>query len=245
MENESEKRLGVYMDLQIRKLTNEGIRRFHNEIEREGDPTYILEDKELHTPVEGLILERIQDIDFSSSLNLGRTLNKSLAFTGRVRQLILRNLEGISGWLSLYFLKEISADPDDESKKFASSYRYILSPNQQYKSIYRHLILGPWKIYSMHREDSRVYLTGEVRVLRDEMYVFADNFDMIESKSVCTFLNSIFWDGEKNRVVRDRRSAIRNLHKYLKMVRVDWNLLSIDQDRLLQNTPSEILQLFS
>ena len=232
------------MELQIRKLTDEGIRLFHKEIRNKQDPTYILEDNELHNPVEGLILEGIENLDFSASLNLGRSLNKSLPCTERVQQLILRNLEGTSGWLSLYFLKEITEESENKPI-FLSSYRYISSPNQKYKSIYRHLILGPWKVYSIHEEDSRVFLTGEVRILTDEMYVFADNFDMIESKSVCTFLNKIFWDSEKNCTIKPKRAAIRNLQTYLKMVRADWNLLTIDNDLLLQNTPSDIFKQIS
>jgi hypothetical protein len=143
------------MSFKLRKLNDEGVRRFARFIAdgaTENTPLELLENPETSEPFSG------QDIilgtgDFPDRYQFGiylRTLLKELdpAVIGSDRNF----------WasLSLYWFDRICPRRTNGARRVFKEYHYILSAD--YRHYYRHLIRSPWYLVTQHGENSRFLL---------------------------------------------------------------------------------------
>ncbi len=150
----------------IRTLTEEGISGFRGYIEavRRGDevewPIDLLTDDATSTafPQAGQIDNR----GFGSKYELADYILQRLADLPRGS---VDYNQGLWGWLALYYFPHL-CPPDDEGKHHPLKEQLYIPPKVDqllaYRTYYRHLIAGPYRIRQLHGQQSQALLWGPI-----------------------------------------------------------------------------------
>ncbi|MCZ7657710.1 MAG: hypothetical protein M5U07_07550 [Xanthobacteraceae bacterium] len=124
---------------------------------REPPPFAILDDpaccEDLGAPIE---IERTPGgRKFANRYAFGQYLQQKLSDLDRTR--IFRTF-GLWNWLSLYYFDQLCPPALDGSRELLATETYLLSPQQQYRLSFRHLVRAPWYAVCEHGENARVLL---------------------------------------------------------------------------------------
>ena len=144
------------MTEQIRKLNEEGIRRFGEWLDAGASgaaPVELLSSPETSVPLGDSIIAPKKGFadryEFGAYLNdILRPLEKSGISTDR----------GLWTALALHWFDELCPPRKGGVRKLDKSYRYILSDD--YRHYYRHLVRSPWQLVHDHGEHARFLLTS-------------------------------------------------------------------------------------
>ena len=228
----------------VKKLKESGIESFEKVMAEKGHKEEELEEilQKYSSPTKTKVRVISQPLreEFYTALDFGRFLVDSIPYTPENEGAIYSELKEIGAWLSLKFITVITNEEERTTEKFRAKNRFIpdLTANG---AIYRHHVLGVWKIYGMHREESKIFLSRTPTSYSGTVDYFSLFPDIMESSPVCKVLNKFFWDrntGEpKKEWTRSKREKVGQL---MNRKRATYCLRLINYEKLYQIFEEEL-----
>ena len=171
--------------------------------------------------------------EFQTKFDFGRYLVDLIPYTPENEKAIYCELENIGAWLSLKFIDVITEGKGQQRRFHDAKYRYIPNLDKE-GTIYRHHVLGAWKIYGMHGDRSRVFLTGPPTTFTN-MIAYPSLFqDVMESSAVCTALGQYFMNPWTDNLKEGWSRKMLKAIKIMNIMRRTQNLRLMDGKRLYQ-----------
>lgn len=144
------------MSEQLRKLNEEGMRRF-NEFVRTGAkgpaPKELLGSPETSEPLTSTIAAT--QMKFSDRMEFGAYLGKLLSSLDPAE---ISGDRGLWSALALHWFDLLCPMNANGHRKPDKEYRYVLSDD--YRHYYRHLVRSPWQLVRVHEKSARFLLTS-------------------------------------------------------------------------------------
>ena len=145
---------------------------------------------------------------------------------------------GLWSWLALYYFDQLSPVGSDGKRRPREDYHYIPSTGGWQRD--RHLLAGPFKLFAMHREHSRLLLHPPVHQHGAFVYDLGFRRDLITNPGLIQAIDLLYWDAKRNRPKRGATTTSRpgNLRRLITVVQqLDFNY------DLYGMTATEILDL--
>jgi hypothetical protein len=149
---------------------------------------------------------------------------------------------GLWSWLALYFFDQLSPVDADGKRRPREDYHYIPSDTGWHKD--RHLLAGPWKLFTQHGTNARLLLHPQVDQHGAFIYDLAFRRDLITNKGLIEAIDILYWDVKRGRAKRGATTTSRpgNLRRLITVVQqLDFNydLYGMRAEEILQLLPSE------
>ena len=238
----------------IRTLTEEGISGFRCYIEavRRGDevdwPIDLLTDDATSTafPQAG----QIDDRGFGSKYELADYISQRLS--GLPSESVDYN-QGLWGWLALYYFPHL-CPPDDDGKQNPLKEQLYIPPKVDqplaYRTYYRHLIAGPYRIRQLHGQESQALLWGPIDKHPDLLEQLAARQDLITNKEFIKAVVQLYfcregngaWSPKRGAVTRTRPGNLRRLKELLDQLDRTCDLYGLTAEQFLDLLPDEYAQ---
>ncbi|MFV2045277.1 MAG: hypothetical protein ACC700_18845, partial [Anaerolineales bacterium] len=90
--------------------------------------------------------------------------------------------QGLWSWLSAYLLDSVCPAKNGQRSSPGRSYRHIPPANRNWRTVYRHLLAGPIRIYELHDYKSKILLNASIDVLGDFMEQLASRQEIAGSE---------------------------------------------------------------
>ncbi len=228
----------------IREFTEAGVEEFDRYIEniRENPGT---EKPELNSTPYSVEFQPAVEVDenikFSKKLDLAGYVNETLKSSGIFRENILEN-RNLWTWLAYLWFdrlcekKEGKLVPRERAKYICSS---------GYQDYYRHLIAGPYSIYSLYGEEySLLFLYNKPHQHSDFIEQIASRQKLISRKNFIVVLHKLYLNRRNNTPKRGVQSREQpgNLRRFIKVMdqfELTYNIYNMDPDKILNLLPDE------
>jgi hypothetical protein len=228
----------------LRRLNAAGIARFEQylAILRGGGaaeaPTDALNNVDYSEPLD----IEIEDRDFDTRLDWARYIDEKLEGTG------LKNVErdvGLWAWLALFHVKRLLPSKRNGRKKLGEPAMWV-PQIRDYRKYYRHLLVGPYRIYRAHRANpynALILLGGPFGSHGEVVEQFASRLEIVTNRGLIQSLTTLYWDPQAKKLRRgaggkDSGSA-RRLADVLLQFDLTWDLYSLTSQSLLGLLPKE------
>jgi hypothetical protein len=226
----------------VRKLTTTGIEQFRDYLKelREGStsgpPRSLLTDPETSEPFSP---ERfVEQRAFDDRLDAARYLSGVFDGVSAVEEDI-----GLWSWLSLFFFDHVCPAGSDGTRSPGRDYRHILEPGYLYG--HRHLLGGPFLVYSLHREQATLLLC--TKLYQENMFhhelasrqVFISNPAIIRAASLLYLERRT---GRPKRGAQDPKRAPGTLRRFVDVLQqfdVNYDLYGMSAEALVGLLPAE------
>lgn len=181
--------------MQVRALNEEGIRLFERYLEEarggsaEGVPRNLLTDDCYSNPVRGNA--EVQERDFDTRRAVARYLTEVLA---EVPASVREEDRGLWSWLALLYFDRLCPLVPEGRESVGRSYRYVLSTHRHH--YYRHLLWGPYKIFSIHGDGARCLLDSPFGTHGEFSEQLASRQQLIVNRDVIGLVDILYWDVE-------------------------------------------------
>ena len=240
MQRSTRETKGTTMISKISRLDEKGIREFRNMIKSsKGKEKHPADRNQLEKIIQKYTIETREEIkmnptqlkqDFRTKLDFGRFLVDLIPYTVKNERAIYLDLVGIGTWLALKFI-EVITEPEDYGRKLNAEPRYIPDLDSP-GTIYRHDVLGAWKIYGVHQDQARVFLLQPPSSLGiiSELSI---SHDIMESPAVCDALTRFLLNQETMELKKDRPPT-RDIRIIMRILRAKYNLRLIKGEMLYQ-----------
>ena len=221
------------MITEVRRLDDNGIEKFQRIM---NDPT----DEELEEILQNDSTDTNERIQinpqrlkerFRSKFDFGEYLVDIIPYTSENERAIYSDLRGIGTWLSLAFIDTITVGQRQAREFYLARNRYIPSLDTT-GTIYRHHVLGTWKLYGMHGRQSIVFLTGYPSSFSNLVATLSIFPDVMESTPVCRALSRYFLNPQTNELRQGWSEKLKGATKLMNMARRTQNLRLMDDDKL-------------
>ena len=233
----------------IRTLTEEGVTRFCGFIEapRQGDevdwPIDLLTDDATSTllPQAG----QIEDRGFDSKYELADYIAQRLVhLPGEA----VKYNQGLWGWLALYYFPHL-CPPDDEGRHHPLKEQLYIPPKVDqplaYRTYYRHLIAGPYRIRQLHGRWSQALLWGPIDKHPDLLEQLAARQNLITNTEFIKAVVELYfrrdgngaWSPKRGAVTRTRPGNLRRLKELLDQLDRTCDLYGLTAEQFLGVNP--------
>ena len=115
-----------------------------------------------------------------------------------------------------------------------------------YQGFYRHLMLGPYYVYFMAREEPervRVLLYNEPTTMNEVMVQFGSYQTLFQNPELQRVMQLLYFDKSKGRIKRGAgdkvNGAPRRLMDFFRQIELNYDLRSISAERFLAMLPRE------
>lgn len=187
----------------------------------------------------------IEEREFSTRLDWARYIDEKLDGNG------LKNVErdiGMWAWLSLFYVKQLLPSKKNKRRKVGEVALWI--PNiTDFRKYYRHLLVGPYRIYRAHRpnaDDALVLLGGPFGSHGEVVEELASRLDIVTNRELIKAATALYWDKEKNALKRGAASdsdtpgsSGRLAGVVIPQFDVTWDLFSMTAEGILSLLPKE------
>jgi hypothetical protein len=154
---------------------------------------------------------------------------------------VLRGDAALWSWLAGWYFDEIT----NGRKKLKEERAYYID-KPDYRTDYRHLILGPCFVATTARDDRervRVLLYDEPTTMNEVMVQLGSKHDYLMNPVVQAVVKELYWDPSRGRTKRGSGTkypgSARRFITYLNQLELNYDLRSISTDRLLSFLPEE------
>ena len=150
---------------------------------------------------------------------------------------------GLWAWLSAYYFDIVCPEDDDGNRNPHKAYRHIPPNNRNWRTVYRHLLAGPVRLYDIHKIDIKIIFHEKIHVLGDFMEQLASRQEIAASKGAMKAADLIYWDSNLNEPKTGARSTDRSpgtLRRYVDVLRqlmMTYDIYSLDADSILELLP--------
>jgi hypothetical protein len=148
---------------------------------------------------------------------------------------------GLWSWLSVFYFDQVCPPGPEGTRQPGEDYRYILTTD--YRSYYRHLLAGPFRIYHAQGERGRILLTNPLDKPGDINEQLASRQDMVASPGVMEAADLLYFSSADNapkRGVAGKRPG--NLRRFVTVVQqldLTYDLYLMTGPEILRLLPSE------
>ncbi len=132
--------------------------------------------------------------------------------------------EGLWSWLALFYFDQLSPVGSDGKRRPREDYHYI--PVKGGFRSDRHLLSGPYKLYAMHSERSRLLLHPPLHEHGQFVYDLGWRRDLITNRGLVEAIDSLYWNAKGKRPKRGATTASSagNLRRFISVIQqLDFN----------------------
>ncbi len=150
---------------------------------------------------------------------------------------------GLWSWLALYYFDQLSPVNAEGNRRPREDYHYIPSDESGWLRD-RHLLAGPYKLFTLHREHSRLLLHPPVHQHGAFVYDLGHRRDLITNRGLIEAIDLLYWDAKRQRPKRgaSTRTTPGNLRRLITVVQqLDFNydLYGMQAEEILRLLPEE------
>jgi len=181
---------------------------------------------------------------FNSKMELAKYLQNCFAGAGLKRENVLpRN--GLWTWLAYVWFDQLApiTNPATDERDIKEDAKYICSSD--YRDYYRHLVSGPYSIYSLHDADnSNIFLYSPVNEHNDFIEQFASRQFIISHKNIVEAIHRLYFDsqrGQPKRGAQTRRKPgnIRRFVSVIQQFELTYDIYTMSAESILNLLPPE------
>jgi hypothetical protein len=230
----------------VRRFKPAGVAKFEEYLGSLGAPTpppcpvAILTQEDTSEPLEVDI--EIEQKKFGSRLEAARYLDSTLSESG------LRNIERDStlwAWLTLFYFDDLCPAAATGRRNPGETARYIPQP-QNYQRYYRHLLVGPYRIFRAHRDNPEralAILGGPLDKPGELVEQFASRQELVTNRPLIQSVTTLYWDPQAKKPKRGAGGkgvgSPRRLADVLRQFDLTWDLYAMATENLLALLPKE------
>lgn len=152
----------------------------------------------------------------------------------------VRGDEGLWTWMAARYFDRLTQG----RKKIKEPRAYLAALN--FQDFYRHLILGPYIVYSMAQDEPervRVLLYDEPTTMNEVMVQFGSYQTLLQNPELQRVVQRLYYDPEKKRIRRGAggkvNGAPRRLMDFFRQIELNYDLRSIEAERFWGMLPKE------
>jgi hypothetical protein len=190
----------ILKPIRIRRLNDEGQARFRSFIESQtGDAPTLYADARAWLTSEATTTGVSGNIQVDPEQLFERRFDMAEYLADRVPKLGLRDPirdVGLWSWLALLWFEQLSPPKKRGVLDPGRPYRYIPELNN-FQTYYRHRVLGPYLIFSVHKNDPEraiCMLCQPPRIHPDTAEQLASRLDLIQSAAVVGTASRLYYD---------------------------------------------------
>jgi hypothetical protein len=163
---------------------------------------------------------------------------------GELETLVGRD-KGFWAWLTLVYFADVCPKDRLGYRKPGKDYRYI-PDTSDYRTYYRHLLAGPWRVYRAHRDNpgrALAVLAGPLDQPGEVAEQIASRHELVSNPTVMEAVTKLYFDRSSGALRRgagaQRNGGARRLADVLSQFDLTFDLQSVGPDRLLDLLPAE------
>lgn len=189
-------------------------------------------------PVDDIELEKV---DFKSRYEFACYLNDVFA---NINVSDIYNDIGLWSWLTVFYFENVFELKNDVYK-IGDVARYIPEPNN-FRKMYRHLLLGPYLIYRAHIDDPRramCVLTTKLNAPGEAVEQIASRQEIVVNHQIIQALTSLYYD--ENKMILKKGAgkksdgSVRRMVTLLDQFDLTYDLSCIYADDIINMLPKE------
>jgi hypothetical protein len=234
----------------IRKFTDEGIEQFRRYLAelREGatspPPFHLLNDPVTSKPVNDEI--QIENREFATRLELAQYLDDALV---EFESDSIETDVFLWSWLSLVYFDQVCPVQKEGIRKPGRDYRHILEPG--YPNGHRHLLCGPYMVYSVYglgADLTKLFLWTPLHMESRFHHQLAVRQTLITNRGVLEAAHQMYFnekEGSPMRGALGEKSSPGTLLRYIDVIQqldLNYDLYSMTGEEVLQLLPAEFNQ---
>lgn len=231
--------------MELRMLTPIGIQEFRDYLNRvragvpERTPRELLQDDKSTALRDGLPTVDVDDVSFSSKREAAQYLVSTLSLLPAE---FVRHEIGLWAWLTLFYFDQLAPISPNGVRKLLAEDLYI--PSSHHQRRYRHLLLGPYLAYRLHKENARLLLTKPLHVwsdLEEQLMGLQEIMQMPGGWELADLLYFNPETGQPKRGVTNRKKpgTVRRLRDVLLQLDVTFDVYGMKGPELLSLLPPE------
>ncbi|MGB9748150.1 MAG: hypothetical protein ACPLXM_14585 [Bacteroidales bacterium] len=176
-------------------------------------------------------------------MELAEYLQQRFEMAGLRREHVLGK-NGLWTWLAYIWFDQLAPINSAMGTRYIKEdAKYICS--SEYRDYYRHLVAGPYMIYSLHgRENSRIFLYSPVCEHNDFIEQFASRQFIISHQNIVEAISRLYLDSGNNQPkrgsqTRTRRGNIRRFVRIIQQFEPTYDIYTMSPDQILNLLPDE------
>jgi hypothetical protein len=149
---------------------------------------------------------------------------------------------GLWSWLALFYFDQLSPVDGEGRRRPREDYHYIPSDDGWKRD--RHLLAGPFKLFTMHRQNARLLLHPPVHQHGAFIYNLGFRRELITNRGLIEAIDLLYWDvkrkGPKSGATSDNRPGnLRRLITVVQQLDFNYDLHGMRAHEILQLLPAE------
>lgn len=228
--------------MELKRLTPAGIDLFESWLDRLRDepaaevPKELLDDASLSAPAESVA--ELEPRAFTNRLDWGRYFDRQVSEVPTARLLDDR---GLWCWLTVLLFDQVCPRDGHGRRRIGQRARYVPT-GSDYKTYYRHLLEGPWRLVRAHRDNpSRLVaiLAGSLDRPGELYEQLASRQELATSATVVEAATILYFDAATGRLKRGAGGAGRGSPRRLADVLLQFDLTH----DIYSMSPGELIRL--
>jgi len=188
-------------------------------------------------------IEVERDISFNSKMELAEYINGKFDKAGVRREEIIGK-SGLWTWFAYLWFDSLTCfDSRAGNRSIREEAKYICSSD--YRDYYRHLVAGPYYIYSLHGSGlSKIFLYSPIHEHNDFIEQIASRQFLISHQNLIEALFRLYWDNKKVRPrsgaqSRNRAGTLRRFVKVIQQLELTYDVYSLSSEEIIRLLPDE------
>lgn len=150
---------------------------------------------------------------------------------------------GLWSWLALFYFDQLSPVDAEGNRRPREDYHYI--PNDESGWLRdRHLLAGPYKLFTLHQEHSRLLLHPPVHQHGAFVYDLGHRRDLITNRGLIEAIDLLYWDPKRRRPKRGATTTtnpgnLRRLITVIQQLDFNYDLQGMKAEEILRLLPGE------
>jgi hypothetical protein len=181
---------------------------------------------------------------FISKMKLAEYLQNCFTGANLNREDVL-TVNGLWTWLAYIWFDQLAPKTNDDraSRDIKEDAKYICSSD--YRDYYRHLISGPYSIYSLHgAENSNIFLYSSVNEHNDFVEQFASRQFIISHKNIVEAIRRLYFDSQRGQPKRGAQTRTKpgNIRRFVSVIQqfeLTYDIYTMSADSILNLLPFE------
>jgi hypothetical protein len=150
---------------------------------------------------------------------------------------------GIWSWLALFYFDQLSPIDETGKRRPREDYHYIPTIETGGWQRGRHLLAGPYRLFTLHRQSARLLLHPPVHQHGAFIYNLGFRRDLITNKGLIEAIDLLYWDTKRHRPKRGATSSrpgnLRRLIAVIQQLDFNYDLYGMCAHEILQLLPPE------
>lgn len=157
---------------------------------------------------------------------------------------------GLWSWLSACYFNSV-CPLDEKGKRLpGNAYRYIPPVNRDWRTIYRHLLAGPIRLYGMHETNIKILFQSPLYIIGDFMEQLASRQEIASSIGILKAADLLYWDPETAQPKPGARATdrapgtLRRFVDIMQQLMLTYDLYSLDEDSIIRLLPHKEFEIW-